>query len=143
LGGSPGIRVTGTVEDIRPYLNQATMALAPIVYGVGIQNKVLEAMACATPVICSPQAVSALKVDVGKDLFVAKDPEEMSRTILDLLDDPERQQQVGWAGRRYVEVHHRWGEMANALTQVYDSAIVSQNIKKESIPNRERILEWD
>jgi polysaccharide biosynthesis protein PslH len=142
LADASRVQVTGTVEDIRPYLTRATLALAPILYGVGIQNKVLEAMACATPTICSPQAVSAVKAEAGKEVFVAKDAEEMARTILDLLDDPERLRQAGWAGRRYVEIHHRWGEMTNVLAQVYDSAIVSRNHRKGSTPNRERIMEW-
>lgn len=142
LADSPRVQITGTVEDIRPYLNRATLAIAPILYGVGIQNKVLEAMACATPTICSPQAVSAIGAEQGKEIFVAKDPEEMARMILDLLDDPVRLQQAGLAGRHYVEAHHRWGEMTNALAQVYDSAIVSHHQKIGSISNRERIMAW-
>jgi len=63
---NPNIQVTGTVDDMRPYLKKATLSAAPISYGVGIQNKVLEAMACAAPVIASQQAVSALGVEAGK-----------------------------------------------------------------------------
>ena len=69
LGQHPKITVTGTVPDIRPYLQNATIAVAPITYGAGIQNKVLEAMACATPVVASSQAVSALNTISGKDIF--------------------------------------------------------------------------
>ncbi|MDH7487867.1 MAG: glycosyltransferase, partial [Anaerolineae bacterium] len=60
LNQKNGITVTGTVDDIRPYLQRATLAVTPISYGVGIQNKVLEAMACGTPVVSTPQAVSTL-----------------------------------------------------------------------------------
>ena len=74
LGQQPGLTVTGTVPDLRPYLQRATVALAPVAYGVGIQNKVLEAMACGTPVVASPQAVSALEAVDGRDVVVARRP---------------------------------------------------------------------
>ena len=54
------ILVTGRVDDIRPYLRQATLSVSPLLYGAGIQNKILEAMACGTPVVATPLAVSAL-----------------------------------------------------------------------------------
>ena len=54
------MRVTGFVPDLRPYLAQAAVAVSPIRYGVGIQNKVLEAMAMGTPVVTSPRACQAL-----------------------------------------------------------------------------------
>ena len=53
-------------------LRRAAVAVAPLTYGAGIQNKVLEAMACATPVVASPQAVSALDVVPGRDVLVAR-----------------------------------------------------------------------
>src|SRR5690606_32012470 len=59
LGEKHNISVTGYVPDLRPYLAQAAIAVSTVRYGVGIQNKVLEAMAMATPVVCSPQASSA------------------------------------------------------------------------------------
>jgi len=58
LAGESGVRITGAVTDINLYLKQACVAVAPIQYGAGIQNKVLEAMACGTPVVCSPLAAS-------------------------------------------------------------------------------------
>jgi polysaccharide biosynthesis protein PslH len=119
LAQNPAVTVTGTVEDIRPYLNKATMAVTPIMYGVGIQNKVLEAMACATPVISSPQAVSALRLVPGRDILVAQEPIAFAEAVLDLLQDPPRQRQIGEAGRAYVESHHRWPTIAAQLESIY------------------------
>lgn len=123
LARNPSIVVAGTVEDIRPYLRKATLAVAPVVYGAGIQNKVLEAMACATAVIASSQAVSALEIEAGRDVVVADDPGVFSQAILDLLADPKRRQSLGQAGRRYVETHHAWGKIAAKLEDIYMSAI--------------------
>jgi len=115
--------VTGTVDDIRPFLRTATLAIAPIQYGVGIQNKVLEALACGTPVVATPQAVSALAVRAGEDLVVGRTPGELATAIVTLLDDPDRRRRVGQAGRAYVERYHTWHRVAGRLSDVYRDAI--------------------
>jgi sugar transferase (PEP-CTERM/EpsH1 system associated) len=125
LAGHPRIEVTGTVSDIRPYLQRASLAVTPITYGAGIQNKVLEAMACGTPVVSSPQAVSALEAEPGQDVIVAEDPLEFSRAILALLADPRRRAQVGAAGLAYARSHHRWDGIASQLECLYDEAVRS------------------
>lgn len=117
------VEVTGTVSDICPYLSRATLAACPIAYGVGIQNKVLEAMACGTPVIASSQAVSALQAEPGEHLLVADNADDFAREILNLLEDDIRRERLGLAGRRYVEQHHDWGLIAANLEEIYMEAI--------------------
>ncbi len=119
LTQNPRIIVTGTVPDLRPYLSQATVAMTPIRYGVGIQNKVLEAMAMCTPVVSTPQAVSALKIETGQDALIADTPQAMAQAVIKLLTDTELCQRVGQAGRRYVETHNDWQVMAQRLTAIY------------------------
>lgn len=113
------VEVTGTVENMRDYLAKATLAATPIDYGVGIQNKVLEAMACETPVIASPQAVSSINVKNGKDIIVADDPEDFARKVIFLLDDPEYRESIGKAGRKFVEKNHDWRIAAAQLEEIY------------------------
>jgi sugar transferase (PEP-CTERM/EpsH1 system associated) len=130
LAQDPAITVTGTVNDIRPYLRAATIAVAPIQYGAGIQNKVLEAMACGAPVIATPQAISALEAQPGQDLLVADQPDEFAESILALLHDRQQQRKLSAAGRRYVEQHHNWDHIAAQLEEIYLSAIdEKQNTK--------------
>ncbi len=117
------IVVTGTVPDIRPYLRSATVAVAPILYGAGVQNKVLEAMACGTPVVASRTAVSALDVVNGEHLSVAEGPEPFSEAILRLLDDAALRARLGIAGRRYVEQHHDWDAVVGKLEAVYEDVL--------------------
>lgn len=117
--GESRIRITGSVEDIRPFLRKATLAVAPIQYGVGIQNKVLEAMACATPVVASPEATGALGAQPGRDLVVAEGEEQMAESILSLLGDPERCLSLGRAGRAFVEENHDWARVAQNLLRIY------------------------
>jgi sugar transferase (PEP-CTERM/EpsH1 system associated) len=123
LAQHPAISVTGTVADLRPYIQHATIAAVPIAYGAGIQNKVLEAMACATPVIATPQAVTALTAVPDRELLVAPDAPGLAQTILALLADPARQRAIGEAGRAYVETHHNWRNIAAQLEEIYHGII--------------------
>lgn len=123
FGQMPNVTVTGFVPDMRPYLARAAIAMSTVRYGVGIQNKVLEAMAMKTPVICSPQACSALQARSGDDLLVGETPEAIARHIVDLLRSPQRRAHIGEAGRRYVETHHSWDSAAAALETLYQAAI--------------------
>jgi glycosyltransferase involved in cell wall biosynthesis len=120
------IVVTGTVPDIRPYLWEVTVAVAPIQYGAGVQNKVLEAMACGTPVIASPVAVAALDVADGEELMVAEGAEQFAGAILRLLDDAALRERLSAAGRRYVGQHHDWDAVAGRLEMIYE------NVKRET-----------
>jgi len=100
-------------------MRRATLAVAPVPYGAGVQNKVLEAMACGTPVVVSPQAIAALAVQPGRDLVVADGAEAFARAVLELLDDPARRAQLGRAGRAYVEQHHSWDAITARLESIY------------------------
>ena len=115
--------ITGTVSDLRPYLQRATIAVAPLLYGAGIQNKVLEAMACGTPVVASLQAASALNAEMGRDLQVAGDSVTFAGAIIDLLDSPHCRHEMGQMGRMYVEQNHSWNVAAQQFECIYRSAI--------------------
>jgi sugar transferase (PEP-CTERM/EpsH1 system associated) len=124
------VLVTGSVPDVRPYLRRAALAVIPLVYGAGVQNKVLEAMACATPVVVSPTALAALGAVPGRDVLVADSPTAFAATTLALLDNPSQQQHLGTAGRRFVEDHHHWDKLAGRLEDVYREAIQTRAVAR-------------
>lgn len=123
LDKNPLITITGTVEDIRPYLWRATVSTVPLLYGAGIQNKILEAMATGTPVITSSRTLSALQVQPGKDLLVANDPEEFAQSILRLIDDQNLKSTVGDSGLAYVRSKHDWISIASQMTNIYQQTL--------------------
>ncbi len=124
--------VTGTVADIRPFLRRATLAVAPARYAAGIQNKVLEALACGLPVVATPEAVAALEVRAGHDVLVARGPDDMAASILGVLGDPRLQTRLGRAGRQMVEHRHQWGAVARGLTQIYIGALGREAVCADS-----------
>ena len=120
---NPLITVTGTVDDIRPFLWRATVSVVPLLYGAGIQNKILEAMATGTPVVTTCQALSALQAEPGKDLFVSDDPDGFSQAVLQLMADRKLQQQTGDAGVLYVRTFHSWASIASQLVNIYQQTL--------------------
>jgi len=116
------IQVTGTVDDLRPYLAQASVAVCPVPYAVGVQFKVLEAMAMGTPVVCTPAASAGLDARRDKDVLVADDPREFATKVLGVISDPASAKRLSEAGRRYVEAHHSWESGARRLVEIYEEA---------------------
>jgi glycosyltransferase involved in cell wall biosynthesis len=123
LAENPAVSIIGSVSDIRPYLQRATVAVAPVLYGVGIQNKVLEAMACATPVVSTPQITSAINAQADQEILIAKEPLEFAEKVLFLLENASRRHVIGRAGRVYVEQNHQWSRIATQLESIYLSLI--------------------
>jgi glycosyltransferase involved in cell wall biosynthesis len=119
LGADPRISVTGGVGSVTPFLSQATLAVVPLRYGVGIQNKVLEAMATATPVVATPQATQALRAQAGKEIVLAATAESFAAAVLELLEKPAQRAALGNAGRDYVETYHDWRQSAERLARCY------------------------
>ena len=125
MGQDPSIEVTGMVPDIRPYLQRAALAVAPLTYGAGIQNKVLEAMACGTPVVSTNQAIAALDVLPDRDILIADNSSDFANQVSYLLSDQSLRQNVGLAGRTYIEKNHEWGSIATRLEVIYNEIICS------------------
>lgn len=121
LADSSRVVVTGTVDDIRPYLWKATGAVVPLVYGAGVQNKILEAMATGTPVITNSKVLASLSVTPGKELLVADSADDFVRAALQLIEAAALQKSVGGAGLAYVQRHHSWKESARKMVEIYES----------------------
>jgi sugar transferase (PEP-CTERM/EpsH1 system associated) len=110
LASLPGVRVTGTVPDVRPYLAYARAAAAPLRIARGVQNKVLEAMAMSKPVIVSAPALEGIDAEPGRDLLLAPDAGQFSIAVLSVLDksSDELSGKLGMAARAKVETCYGW-----------------------------------
>jgi glycosyltransferase involved in cell wall biosynthesis len=127
LSNRNSVHVTGTVPDIRPYLWDAAIAVAPLTYSVGVQNKVLEAMACGTPVVVSSAAVKSLQIKHGREAQIADEPDVFAQAVADLMMDTDLRNQLSHAGRAFVERNHDWAQITKQLEAIYDGIIPSRS----------------
>ncbi|MEM1208193.1 MAG: TIGR03087 family PEP-CTERM/XrtA system glycosyltransferase [Planctomycetota bacterium] len=108
LATLPGVEIVGEVPDTRPHLREAAIVVAPLRVAPGVQNKVLEAMAAARPVVATPQAVSGIDAEPGRHLLAADHPTRFALLCAHLLNEPRQARQIAHAARRQVEAAHRW-----------------------------------
>jgi len=110
--------VTGAVADMRTWLAAADVVAAPLRLARGIQNKILEAMAMAKPVVASPAAFEGIEAAPGRDLLVAADAAAMAQSIRDLIAAPERAAAMGAAARARMEQGYRWDARLAPLADI-------------------------
>ncbi len=115
LDGQGGVRVWGEVPDVRPFLAAADAVLAPLEIARGIQNKVLEAMAMARPVVLSPEAATGIDAHDGEHFAVGADDLALIDRTLALLQDAAAAGAMGAAARRNVVEHQGWAAMLAPL----------------------------
>jgi len=104
----PRVHVAGAVADMRAWLAAATIVVAPLRIARGIQNKVLEAMAMARPVVASPAAFEGIEAEPGRHLIVADKAEAMAEAIRRLIGNPTEAAAIGQAGQDLVTRTYRW-----------------------------------
>ena len=103
-----GVHVTGRVPDVRPYLAYARASVAPMRIARGIQNKVMEAMAMAKPVIVTPDALEGIDAVPGEELILANDAASFAAAACRLATDAHERTRIGTAARLRVERDFSW-----------------------------------
>ncbi|MCA9064299.1 MAG: glycosyltransferase, partial [Planctomycetaceae bacterium] len=122
LADRPGIVVTGGVPDIRPWLRRATCAVIPLRIARGIQNKVLEAMACGLPVICSPAPLQSLAAESGVHLLRADAADEWVDAVTRVLRHENLREELGMGAAAFVRMQHSWDACLMPLDEMLQSA---------------------
>jgi polysaccharide biosynthesis protein PslH len=115
LAGVNGTSVTGAVADVRPWLAGADLVTAPLQIARGVQNKVLEAMAMARPVLLTSAAAAGIAARDGEHFAIADGAPALAASALELLGNPARAAAMGAAARHFVSEHCSWEQMLAAL----------------------------
>jgi sugar transferase (PEP-CTERM/EpsH1 system associated) len=123
LGRHGNVVVTGLVPDVRPYLKHARVVVAPLRIARGIQNKVLEAMAMARPVVVSDCAADALSAERGVDLETATSAEDFARKTVVLMDAAPAATALGVAGRKRVLADYEWTTNLSSFANLLDEEV--------------------
>ena len=123
LARVPGVTVTGSVPDVRPYVQRSALTVAPLTIARGTQNKILEAMAMEVPVVASSVAAAGVDAVAGEHLLAADTPQEVCAAVLRLLDDPAERARLAQAGRARVLSHHAWPSAMKRLDGIIERCI--------------------
>lgn len=123
LAKLPGVEVTGYVPRIQDHLARATVAVAPMQGGSGMQFKVLEAMASGVPSVTTPYALGGIEAIDGEHLLVAEDARSLAEQVLRLLKDAALRRRLARNARRLVEERYTWERSVAMLEEVYQLAV--------------------
>jgi sugar transferase (PEP-CTERM/EpsH1 system associated) len=123
LANIPGVVVTGHVPDVRPYLKDATVTIAPLRLARGTQNKILESMAMGVPVVATSVAAKGVAAVPGAQLLVADEPEQFADAVVSILENSRLGQSISYAARRQVEEAHSWSRSMRILDSILDGVL--------------------
>jgi sugar transferase (PEP-CTERM/EpsH1 system associated) len=121
LAEDPGVVITGWVDDVRPYIAGAAVYVIPLRIGGGTRLKVLEAMAMSKAIVSTTLGCEGFELESGRELVMADTPSEFAATVLNLLRNPDRGQQLGATARRFAEDNYDWRSIVPLLEQVYQN----------------------
>lgn len=117
---NPSVVVTGSVEDVRPYMSRATAFVIPMRMGGGVRLKILEALAAGVPVVSTGMGAEGTGLTDGRELLIADIPREFAGATLRLIEDAALRQRVAAAGREAVVQRFEWNRIGPRLLQVYE-----------------------
>ena len=127
LAQQPGVTVTGSVPDVRPWLQRAALMVAPLNIARGTQNKILEAMAMGVPVVTSRVAAGGVDALDGEHFLAGSTPADYAAAILRILDHPAERRRLALAGRERVLSHHAWASSMQRLDGIIERCLSAQH----------------
>jgi len=123
LGNIPGVVVTGSVPDVRPYVWKCAVNVAPLNIARGTQNKILESLAMGVPTVASLQAATGIDAVPGEHFLTASSPQEYADAVLKLLSDTRERERYSEAGRQRMLTHHGWEGSMKKLDKIIEDCL--------------------
>ena len=116
----PGIRITGTVADVRSWLWESKVSIVPLRIGGGTRLKIYEAMAARTPVVSTAVGAEGLDITPGENILIADEPEAFAEACVRLLNDGNERRRLADAAWQHVETKHSWEAAAVEFERALD-----------------------
>jgi sugar transferase (PEP-CTERM/EpsH1 system associated) len=123
LALTPGIEITGTVNDVRPFYRNAVAAIVPLNVGGGSRLKILEAMAAGVPVVSTTLGAEGLDVQHEENILMADTKEQLVEAIVSVVEDQEQRNRLGAAGRALVSNYYEWAKLGANLFEIYQQLL--------------------
>lgn len=134
LGEIPGVTVTGSVADVRPFVLRSCAMVAPLNIARGTQNKILEAMAMGVPVITSSAGAGGVDAERGEHLLVADSPEQIASAAAKLMEDPAARMRLAHAARERVLSNHSWRASMQRLDDILARFVPQDDHRPKRVP---------
>ncbi len=125
LGELPGVTVTGSVPDVRPFIRGSALMVAPLAIARGTQNKILEAMAMGVPVVTSSAAAGGVDAEAEQHFLVADSAADIARAVLRIVESPAERARLATAGRARMLSHHAWPHSMQRLDAIIENACLA------------------
>jgi sugar transferase (PEP-CTERM/EpsH1 system associated) len=126
------IRLTGWVDDIRPYVARAAVCIVPLRIGGGTRLKIFEAMAMAKATVSTTIGAEGLPVESGENIVLADSPADFAAAVVNLLNNPERRIRLGTAARALVEEKYSWSTVAKSFAATLQN-VIRRSTNQEAI----------
>ncbi|HVS21806.1 MAG TPA: glycosyltransferase [Pyrinomonadaceae bacterium] len=124
LASIPGIEVTGTIDDVRPFYREAIAAVVPLKVGGGSRLKILEAMAAGVLVVSTTLGAEGLDVQHGENILIADTNEQLVAAIAGLFENEDQRKQIIAGARALVSERHDWSKLGGNLFEVYQRLLL-------------------
>ena len=123
LAAQPGVIVTGTIDDVRPSIGEASVYVVPLRAGSGTRIKIFEALAMGKAVVSTTVGAEGLALESGRHFVAADTPHDFATAVIRLLRDPARRQALGDEGRALVEANYSWAMVARQFEEHCEKVI--------------------
>ena len=123
LARIPGVDVRANVPDIRREMSSAAVSVAPVRFGAGIQNKILQSLSMGIPVVATRFAARPFGEPANSPLLAAESPQEFADQVLRILEDSQYRMQLAHAGRRLIEARFQWDQVLAPLDRILEGLV--------------------
>src|SRR5580765_5806384 len=123
LAAQSGVIVTGTIDDVRPSIGEASVYVVPLRAGSGTRIKIFEALAMGKAVVSTTVGAEGLALESGHHFLAADTPHDFATAVIRLLRDPARRQALGDEGRALVEANYSWAMVARQFEEHCEKVI--------------------
>jgi glycosyltransferase involved in cell wall biosynthesis len=121
------VRLTGWVNDIRPFVARGAVCIVPLRIGGGTRLKIFEAMAMGKAVVSTSVGAEGLAVRSGENILLADTPNDFAESVISLLRDARRRQQLGTAARTLVQENYSWTKVADDFARTLQEVVIPAN----------------
>ncbi|OGL38676.1 MAG: hypothetical protein A2042_06040 [Candidatus Schekmanbacteria bacterium GWA2_38_11] len=137
VGESPGeaikslslknnIFVTGSVPDVKPFINKCEIFIAPLRIGTGIKTKIIEALACGKPIVTTSICVQGLEVENGKHIIIADEPESFAKKVIELLKNSNMRKELSRNAQKLFYERYELNSVKNKIQKIYSDILMHE-----------------